>query len=210
MKTDELIAALAADTRPGPGVARRLARALPGAAILMALAFALFWGVRPDLAAAMTSPAALKPLVPLALAGLAGKLALTLSRPEVRGGRTAAALWVFAAVLVAGFAVALAAGGLSGLVAALATPSLLTCLTSIPALAIPFLSAALWALAAGAPRRPALAGALAGLAAGSLAAALYALFCDQDAALFVLPAYAAAILIVALTGALAGARTLAW
>lgn len=210
MKTDDLIAALAADTRPGPSVPHRLARALPAGAILAAVAFALFWGVRPDLAAAMTSPAALKTLVPLGLAGLAGALALTLSRPEARGGRTAAALGVFAAAVLAAFAAALAAGGPSGLASALFTPSLVTCLTSIPVLAIPLLAAALWALSAGAPRRPALAGALGGLAAGSLAAALYALFCDQDAALFVLPAYATAIGTVTLAGTLLGARTLAW
>ena len=210
MKTDDLIAALATDTRPGPSVAQRLVRALPGAMLFAALAFALFWGIRPDLAAAMASPAALKLLVPLGLAGLAGALALTLSRPEARGGRTATALWVFAAVLFAAFGSALVAGGLSGLLAALATPSLVTCLISIPLLALPLLAAALWALSAGAPRRPALAGALGGLAAGSLAAALYALFCDQDAALFVLPAYATAIGIVTLAGTLLGARTLAW
>ena len=210
MKTDDLIAALAADTRPGASAGQRLGRALPGAMVLSALAFALFWGLRPDLAAAMASPAVLKPLVPLALAGLSGALALVLSRPEARGGRTAAALWVFAAVMVAAFGAALAAGGLSGLVAALATPSLVTCLTSIPVLAVPLLCALLWALSAGAPRRPALAGALVGLAAGGLSAALYALFCTQDAALFVLPAYTTAILIVALAGGLIGARILAW
>lgn len=210
MKTDDLIAALAADARPGQSVAQRLLRALPAAALLAVVAFALFWGVRPDLAAALTSPPVMKSLVPLILAGLAGALALTLSRPEARGGGAAIALWVLAAALLAAFGAALAAGGLSGLVAALATPSLLTCLASIPALALPFLAAALWALSAGAPRRPALAGALGGLAAGGLAAALYALFCDQDTALFVLPAYAAAILIVAAAGMLAGARALRW
>ena len=210
MKTDDLIAALAADTRPGPSVGQRLARALPVAMGLAAVTFGLFWGVRPDLPAAMTSPAALKPLVPVALAGLAGTLALTLSRPEARGGRTATALWVVAVVLIAAFGATLAAGGLSGLVTALSTPSLITCLASIPALAIPLLAATLWALSAGAPRRPALTGALGGLAAGSLAAALYALYCNQDTALFVLPAYASAIGIVTLTGTMLGTRTLAW
>ncbi len=210
MKTDDLIAALAADTRPGPGVGQRLAWTLPLAMIPTVVAFALFWGVRPDIANAMTSLAALKPLVPLVLAGLAGALALTLSRPEARGGRAATALWVVALALVVAFIAALAAGGLSGLSAALATPSLITCLTSIPVLALPLFGAVLWALSAGAPHRPALAGALGGLVAGSLAAALYALFCDQDAALFVLPAYGTAILIVALAGSLIGARTLAW
>ena len=210
MKTDDLIAALAADTRPGLSVAQRMARAVPVAGVLAALAFALGWGVRPDLAAAMASPAVLKVLGPLVLAGMAAALALTLSRPEAEGGRHGAALWVFAAALLAGFAAALATGGVTGLIAALATPSLLTCLSSIPALALPLLVAALWALAAGAPRRPALAGAVGGVAAGGLAAALYALYCDQDAALFALPAYSAAVLIVAGIGTIAGARVLAW
>ncbi|MGY6632164.1 MAG: NrsF family protein [Alkalilacustris sp.] len=210
MKTDDLIAALAADTRPGMGVGQRIGRALPAATIVSAVAFGLFWGVRPDLAAAMASPAALKSLVPLATAGLAGALALTLSRPEARGGWKAVGLSALAAALAAAFVLALAAGGPSGLAAALATPSLITCLTSIPALAIPFLAANLWALSAGAPSHPARAGALGGLAAGSLAAALYALFCDQDAALFVLPAYGAAVAIVALAGRQIGARALRW
>jgi hypothetical protein len=210
MKTDDLIAALAADTRPGHTVGQRLARALPVAIAVAAVAFGLFWGVRPDLATAVTSPAVMKTVVPLALAGLAAALALTLSRPEAQAGRSGVALGALAAVLFGAFGAALAAGGLSGLVAALATPSLVTCLTSIPALALPLLVAALWSLSAGAPRRPALTGAFGGLAAGGLAAAIYALYCDQDTALFVLPAYAAAILIVALAGMLAGPRMLAW
>ena len=82
MKTDDLIAALAADTRPGPSVRQRLARALPAAMALAAVAFALFWGVRPDLAAAMTSAPVLKVIVPVALAGLAGALALAENRKQ--------------------------------------------------------------------------------------------------------------------------------
>ncbi len=154
--------------------------------------------------------AAFKSLLPLVLALLAGALALLLSRPEAEGGRPATGLCVFGAVLLAAFGIALAGGGLSGLSSALATPSLMVCLTSIPTLALPLLGAALWALSAGAPQRPALAGALGGLAAGGLAAAIYSLYCDQDAALFFLPAYAAAILIVAVIGLLIGSRTLTW
>jgi hypothetical protein len=210
MKTDELIAALAADTRPGPTVAQRLARVLPLAAAVAVAGFGLFWGVRPDLAAALASPAVLKSLLPLGLAALAGALALRLSRPEARGGRSAVALGAFGAALLAAFAVALVAGGLSGLAGALATPSLITCLTSIPLLALPLLGAALWALSAGASRRPALSGALGGLVAGGLAAGLYSLYCNQDSALFFLPAYATAILTVTLIGMLVGSRALAW
>jgi len=210
MKTDDLIAALAADTRPGLGVAGRLIRALPAALCLAVAGFLLLWGVRPDLAAALSSAAVLKSLLPLVLALLAGAVALALSRPEAPGGAQVASLWVLGGGVLAAFAVALSNGGLSGLVAALATPSLVTCLTSIPALALPLLGAALWALSAGAPRRPALSGAVGGLAAGGLAAAIYSFYCDQDAALFVLPSYAAAIAIVAMIGMLIGSRTLTW
>jgi len=210
MKTEDLIAALAADTRPRPGVAHRLARALPVALAVTLGAFLLFWGLRSDLAAALASPAVLKPLVPLVPAVLAGVLALTLSRPEARGGFPVAGLWIIGAGLLAGFGAALVGGGLSGLNRALATPSLLTCLTSIPALSLPLLGAALWALSAGAPRRPGVVGWLAGLAAGGAAAAIYAFYCDQDAALFVLPAYGAAIMIVAALGGVVGTRALAW
>jgi hypothetical protein len=97
-----------------------------------------------------------------------------------------------------------------GLAASLGKPTLVTCLTTVPSLAIPLLAAVLWALSAGAPLRPGRAGAAAGLAAGALAAALYSLYCDQDEALFVLPAYGVAVLLVTLVGALAGARLLRW
>lgn len=210
MKTDDLIATLAADTRPGLTVAQRLTWALPVAVAVAVAGFLLFWGVRPDLATALNSVAAFKTLLPLALAGLTGALALRLSRPEAQGGSPAASLWLFCAALLVAFAGAVAAGGMSALVDALATTSLVTCLTSIPALALPLLAAALWTLSGGAPRRPALSGALGGMAAGSLAATLYSLYCDQDSALFFVPAYAVAILIVALIGLLVGSRTLAW
>lgn len=211
MKTEDLIAALAADVRPRLNAGQRLARALPGALLLALAGFWLFWGVRPDMAGALGSVAALKTLLPLALAVLAGALVLGLARPEGQGGRPALGLWALAVALVAGFAAAFAVGGgASGLIGALATPSLITCLVSIPVLSLPPLVAALWALSAGAPRRPAQAGALAGLLAGGLAAGLYSFYCDQDAVLFFLPAYGAAIAAVMGAGGLIGARALRW
>jgi hypothetical protein len=210
MKTDDLIAVLAADTLPRLTVAQRLTRALPVALVASLAAFLLLWGFRPDLVSALTSAAAIKSALPLVLALLAGAAALILSRPEAQASGPATGLVVFGSALLAAFGAALAAGGLSGLSRALATPSLVVCLTSIPALALPLVGATLWALSAGAPRRPGLAGALGGLAAGGLAAAIYSLYCDQDAALFFLPAYAAAILIVAVIGLVIGSRTLAW
>ncbi|MCC6001865.1 MAG: DUF1109 family protein [Pararhodobacter sp.] len=210
MKTDDLIAALAADTLPRRTAGQRLVRVLPLALGAALGAFALFWGLRPDLVAALASFAALKTVLPLVLALLAGVLALALSDPQARAPRLAAMLWLFGVCLLIAFLVAVAGAGLSGLAGALITSSLLICLTSIPLLALPLLGAALWALAAGAPAKPAANGAVAGLAAGGLATGIYSLYCDQDSVLFFLPAYAVAILIVALIGWWAGGRALAW
>lgn len=210
MKTEELISALAADTLRRATVGQRLARALPVALAVCVVAFALVWGLRPDLAEALRSPAVLKTVVPLLLVGLAGAVALRLARPVRQPGAGAMALGLVAVVLAGGFGVALAQAGAGALVDALHTPSLVVCLLSIPALALPLLAGVFWALSDGASLRPRLAGAAGGLMAGGLAAAVYSFYCDQDAALFVLPAYSTAVLAVALTGALAGPRLLRW
>jgi hypothetical protein len=66
------------------------------------------------------------------------------------------------------------------------------------------------ALRTGASTRPTIAGATAGLLAGALGAAAYALACKNDGGLFVAIWYSASILIVAGLGAVFGRRALAW
>jgi len=82
------------------------------------------------------------------------------------------------------------------------------CLTSIPLMALPLLAAALLGLRHGAPTRPALAGAIAGLLSAGLAATLYASHCTDDSPLFVATWYTIASALVAAIGALAGSRVL--
>jgi hypothetical protein len=210
MKTDDLIAALAADTLPRLSPGQRLLRALPAGFAVALVAFLTVRGLRPDLAEALGSAAVMKTLVPLGLALLAGALAMGLARPEGRPLRAAGALAAAGAALGAVFLAALGSDHSMGLAAALAKPSLVTCLTTVPALGVPLLTALLWSLSAGAPLHPGRAGAAAGLAAGALAAALYSLYCDVDMALFVIPAYGAGILAVTLAGWAAGTRLLRW
>lgn len=210
MKTEDLIAALAADTAPRSGMPDRLRRAFLPALIAAAAAFLLLWGLRADLSGALASAALLKTLLPLALAATGLWLAHGLARPEARPRAQAAAVLGAAGLALAGLAAALAQGGLAGLAAALSTSSLWVCLGSVPTLAVLPLAALLWALTAGATLHPARAGATAGLTAGAAAATLYSLYCTEDAALFWLPAYGAAIGLVTLSGALAGARLLRW
>lgn len=210
MRTDDLIAALAADTKPQAPVAIQLALPLMGAVSLSVLSFVLFWGPRPDLWTALGSIAVLKTLVPLVLVALAAAFALALAHPGRATKARAAVLGTVIALAALAFLLALGREGLAGLQGALSTPSLMTCLLSIPALSTPLLGVALWGLSSGASLRPWLTGAMAGFAAGSLAAAIYSLYCDKDMALFVLPAYGMAIGSVTLAGSLIGVRVLKW
>jgi hypothetical protein len=84
------------------------------------------------------------------------------------------------------------------------------CLTLIPLLAIGPLACLLLALRNGAPTRPGLAGAIAGLAASGLAATFYATNCTDDSPLFVVTWYPLAIGVVTLIGYLGGVRWLRW
>ena len=210
MKTDELILALAADTLPQKSVVQRLARVLPLAIAIAVAAFALVWGPRPDLWAALGSAAVLKTAIPLGLMALSGAFALALTRPGARYETRAAALGLLVAVVMLIFFTTLARAGLGALVAALSTPLLLTCLLSIPILALPVLAAVFWGLASGAALHPRLTGAAGGLMAGGLAASVYSIYCDKDMVLFVVPAYCAAIMSVTLLGAILGPRLLKW
>jgi hypothetical protein len=212
MRTDDLIAALAADHHVGKvSLERKFAYAMASG---FAISTALFWialGPRGDITAAIgTARFDLKIIAALLLAVTAGVLALRLARPglDTRG----AALSILAAPVL--LAVAVAAELL--LVPAVQWEAKLVgsnsrlCLTTIPLLALPLLAAALHALRMGAPTRPKLAGAVAGSLAGGLAAALYAMHCTDDSPLFVATWYSLAIAIVSLVGAAAAQRLLRW
>ena len=82
------------------------------------------------------------------------------------------------------------------------------CMTAIPLLSLPLLAAALIGLRHGAPARPAVAGAIAGLLSAGLAATLYASHCTDDSPLFVATWYTIATALVTAIGALAGSRIL--
>lgn len=210
MKTDDLILALASDTLRPPSVRLQLVRLLPVAIALTVVAFGVFWGPRPDFLAAVGTVAVLKTIMPLVLVILAGALSITLARPAAPCGIYASGLVMFIAMPVAVFANSLGQAGMTGLAAALNTPQLVTCLLSIPVLAVPAFVAVFRGLSAGAVIRPRLTGFVAGLAAGGLSAAIYSVYCDKDMVLFVVPAYSAAILSIACCGAIVGPRALRW
>jgi hypothetical protein len=82
------------------------------------------------------------------------------------------------------------------------------CMTAIPLLSLPILAGALIGLRQGATARPAIAGAIAGLASAGLAATLYASHCTDDSPLFVATWYTISTALVTAIGALAGSKVL--
>jgi hypothetical protein len=212
MKTDDLILALSADARArGPSLTGRVMLALAlGACVSLALFMSLL-GPRPDFMPAMhTMRFDLKFLDTLALLLPALLLCLRLSRPEASAGTMLAWLLAPVALLAAAVAVELATVPSDLWMRKLIGRNWWHCLSLVPLFSLPPLAALILALREGAPRYPALTGALAGLTAAGVSATIYATNCNDDSPLFVATWYPLATAAVAGLGALAGRKWLAW
>jgi hypothetical protein len=210
METDQLIRTLAADNghRARP-VGFMLTLALLAAAPVSVVIFLAGLGVRPDAMTAMHNPFFdLKFAVTLALAIPAIAISLHLSRPEASMHGWAWLLLIPAGLLVAGISGEMMMPQRLPMMTRLVGSNSRLCLTAIPVMSLPLLAAALIGLRHGAPSRPAVAGALAGLSSAGLAATLYAAHCTDDSPLFVATWYTTAAALVAAIGALAGSRVL--
>jgi hypothetical protein len=210
METDQLIRTLAADNahRARP-VGFVLALALLAAAPVSLTMFFAALGVRPDVMTAMHNPFFdLKFLVTLALAISAIAVSLHLSRPDAVLRGWAWLLAIPVGLLVVGIAGEMMLPQRLPMMTRLVGHNSRVCMTAIPLLSLPLLAAALIGLRHGAPGRPALAGALAGMLSAGLAATLYAAQCTDDSPLFVATWYTIATAMVAAIGALAGSRLL--
>ena len=210
METDQLIRTLAADNahRARP-VGFVLALALLAAAPVSVGIFFAGLGFRPDVMTAMHNPFFdLKFAVTLALAIPAIALSLHLSRPEASLHGWAWLLLIPAGLLVAGISGEMMLPQRLPMMTRLVGSNSRTCLTAIPLMSLPLLAAALIGLRHGAPTRPAVTGAIAGLLSAGLAATLYASHCPDDSPLFVATWYTIATAMVAAIGALAGSRML--
>jgi hypothetical protein len=212
VKTGDLIRALAADSElraipPGRALALAL---IPGVAIALGLHFALL-GLRPHLFAVLGEPRLLfKLCLTVLLVAVSRPLAVRLVRPGAGIRRPAFLLAIVPVLLVAASLAEFLAVPAHEWGQRLIGSNAAVCLKSIPFLAAAPLVAALLALRQGAPEHPALAGAVAGLFAGAIGAALYATHCPDDSPLFVAAWYTLAIGFVAAIGAAAGRRLLRW
>jgi hypothetical protein len=210
METDQLIRTLAADNaHRGRPVGLVLALALLAAAPVSLVMFFASLGVRPDAMTAMHNPFFdLKFAVTLALAISAIAIGLHLSRPEASLRGWAWLLLIPAGLMVGGIASEMMLPQRLPMMTRLVGNNSRICLTAIPLMSLPLLAAALVGLRHGAPTRPMVTGAIAGLLSAGLAATLYASHCTDDSPLFVATWYTIATALVTAIGALAGPKVL--
>ena len=211
MNTDELIAFLAQDAGP----ARRPASRQVGGHLALALAvcgvMVFSMGLNPKLSEfASTSVFSLKMVWLFALAVFSAALVYSLAHPGRPMGKAAWAIGLaMLSMGVQGMNQLLQAPAAQRSALALGT-SWHVCALSIAFVALPVLAALLWTLRDMAPTRPALTGAISGLAAGALAAMLYSLHCTENSFAFFALWYSAGMGLTAILGAGLGARFLRW
>src|SRR6266540_3406260 len=210
MDTDQLIRTLAADhTHRARPVGFALMLALIAAAPVSLLMFFTELGFRPDVMVAMRNPFFdLKFAVTLALAIAAIAVSLHLSRPEASLRGFGWVLLVPVGILAAGIGGEMMMPQRLPMMTRLVGKNSWVCMTAIPLMSLPILAGALIGLRHGAPARPAVAGAIAGLLSAGLAATLYASHCTDDSPLFVAAWYTIATALVTAIGALVGAKLL--
>jgi hypothetical protein len=211
VRTDDLINILAEDTAVRWRFGRMLGVATVLSALIAGVVFFAGIGFRPDIAHAMETVRFLfKFVVTLALAAAAVGLLARIGRPGVPAGPWAWALAIAPILLGIAVLAELVVMPPSTWEARWIGTNAPYCLTLIPLMAIGPLACMLFVLRQGAPERPGLSGAVAGLAASGIAATFYASHCFDDSPLFVATWYTIATGVVVLAGYLAGRRLLKW
>lgn len=214
MKTDDLIQSLSANVPPvAPGaVARRVALGLGLGAAASVILMLVWLGPRADIAQAFGTPMFWMKLGYAAATGLIAAVLLTrLARPGARPGLLAALTTLAPFALVVLIAMArMAQAPPQARQAMLMGHSAVFCPWRILAIGLPVLAGAVWAVRGLAPTRLALAGLVAGGAAGGIGAAVYAIACNETSAPFLAIWYTLGMAAVTALGALAGSRLLRW
>jgi hypothetical protein len=210
MNTEQLIRTLAADSsHRAPPVGFVLALALLATIPISLSIFMVGLGVRSDVMAAIHNPFfGLKFVITLALAISAIAVGLHLSRPEASLKGWVWLLLIPVGIIVAGIGSEMMIPQRMPVMTRLIGSNSRICMTAIPLMSLPLLAGSLIGMRHGAPARPALAGAIAGLISAGLAATLYAAHCTDDSPLFVITWYSIATALVVAVGALAGAKVL--
>jgi len=213
MKTDDLIALMAADAQKPVAqfpVTRRLGPAALIGAIAAFVVLVAWLGLR-DMGEAVVSPSYwTKTLYTAALAGAGFLVAERLSRPGAKAARGLVAVIAVFTIMLVIAVVQLVSTPAEAMRDAMLGSTWDRCPWRIVALAIPGLALSLLAMRRLAPTRQALAGAGAGLFVGGIAATVYGLHCAETSAVFTLIWYTGGIALSTALGAIAGWRLLRW
>ncbi len=213
MRTNDLIMALSADAAtPQTPPSRALGLALTVAIAVAGIVFAVFLGPRTDFGEAITTwRFQLKLVLTAVLMISAIPVLISLSRPTPTPPGRLALVALAPLTLAAAVVLELAITPQDTWMADMVGRNWMHCLTIIPLLALAPLAALLFALRkSGAPSSPALAGAVAAVLSGAIAATYYATLCTDDSPLFVATWYTLAISGLAVGGAIAGRALLRW
>lgn len=213
MNTDDLIRTLAADTRrvvPGAGAWRLAGALLAGGFVSLLAIDALFGSPLRAVAATGVMVFAVKLAYAVSMTAVSASLLLVAGRPGQRVGLRY--LWLLVPPLVVAVAAAMEVGSASPheRAALVLGSTWQSCLLGVVAMSVPVFAALVWSFRRLAPTRLRLAGFLAGLNAGAMASLVYALYCPETAASFMLVWYSLGMAVPALAGALLSSRLLRW
>ncbi|MEK1851306.1 MAG: DUF1109 domain-containing protein [Phyllobacterium sp.] len=213
MTTNDLIARLTGELKPvsRTAVLERVGTGLGISLVASAVLMVLWLGMRPDLAEASTTMMFWTKFTYTLILAVAGgwavkRIAHPLGSIRVNLGLMAATIVV---MIVLAFA-QLAMTPPEEHMAMLKGRTITVCTFNIVMLSLPLLIGAFWVLRGLAPTRPTLAGAAAGLAAGSIASLVYSFHCDESAMPFIAVWYTLGVLVAGLIGAITGRFILRW
>jgi len=212
MKTEDLINTIAADAgAPRVSIGWTVGVGAAGAFVVGGLVFFALLSMRPALGASLGDwHFLMKWVFSMTLLTTALLLVVGLARPQWTPGPSMYLLLGAPLVLAIGIAAEMTSLPAKFWMPTMIGTKALACLILVPLLAALPLAIMLLALRRGAPARPALAGAVAGLASAGIATTFYATHCLNDSPLFLGVWYVLATAIVAGAGALIGARLLRW
>ena len=213
MKTEKLIELLSTNLEPvrGGELRNTVLMALAGGAVMAFCLMLAIFGVPADaLGGENFGLKVLALAFTLGLVGVSANLLVRLARPGDPGRQPLIPIGLlFLAMLVAG-AVALLLTDSARWGGMIFGPQWAACLICIPLFAIAPFAALVWALRKGAPTGLARTGAIAGLVAGALGAAVFAVHYPGGSIPFIVLWYGGLIALCALAGAILGPRLLRW
>ena len=213
MKTDELIDMLGTNVEPVKGGQLRdtlLIALAVGVVAAFCLMLALFGAPANALGVEHSGLTVLTLAFTLGLAAAGASFLIKAVRPGEAGRRSLFLIGLILFAILSAGVIALVLAHPSAWSGMLFGPQWATCLICIPLFAVAPFASLIWALRKGAPTNLVRTGAIAGLVAGALGAAVFAFHHPGGSIPFIVLWYCGPIVLFALAGAILGPRLLRW